>query len=423
MKQPWNISATAFLRTLLSQGEGLASSKPGGPTTLYGTCYAIQGLHFLGAEAPVTDHVRRFVASAQDSESGLFIGPELVGFEAAPGVPHDRSHLLMHLTCSVLPFCQQFSVPLKYPIFEAHKFCDQDYLKQWMTSRDWKQAWFEGNNILFVGQLLVYLRDVEKHPGAGAALDLWFDWLDRSIDRATGLWGTNGFCSPMEAVYGGYHQLLVYYHQNHPLPNIRGMIDTVLNLQHYDGGFNPNGNAGACEDVDSVDILIHCYKRIDYRRAEIRNALRRCLRHILSSQNPDGGFPYSRDWPQSHMGIPGTDAAPNVSCTFPTWFRIHTLALIAQVLPSERVLHGVPFRFSNALGMGWHQSPDGWSLVSPVATFEERVLDGLHKFRVARHRGRHQLRIIKRTGLQVLSKTGFPISSMAKSGNGRPSQN
>ncbi|MDZ4404498.1 prenyltransferase/squalene oxidase repeat-containing protein [Prosthecobacter sp.] len=423
MKVPWNISAAGFFRSLLSQGEGLASSKPGGPITLYGTCYAILGLHFLGEDEPVMDNVRRFVTSAQDSESGLLIGPELVGFEAAPGVMHDRGHLLMHLTCSVLPFCQQFSIQLKHPIFEAHKFCDQSYLEQWMKSRNWRHAWFEGNNILFVGQLLVYLRDTEMHPGAGAALDSWFQWLDRTMDPATGLWGTNGFCSPMEAVYGGYHQLLVYYHQNHLLPHIRGLVDTVLKLQHYDGGFNPNGNAGACEDVDSVDILIHCYKRLDYRRAEIRHALRRCLRHILATQNPDGGFPYSRDWPQTHMGIPGTDAAPNVSCSFPTWFRIHTLALIAEVLPGEPALHGVPFRFSNALGMGWHQSPDGWSVVSPAATLEERVLEGLHQLRIAKHCGRNHLRTIKRAGLRVLSKTGLSVGSSRKPVSGTPSHN
>ena len=50
------------------------------------------------------------------------------------------------------------------------------------------------------------------------------------------------------------------------------MIDTVLGLQHVDGGFNPRGNGGACEDVDSVDILLNLYKRFDYRRADIRFA-------------------------------------------------------------------------------------------------------------------------------------------------------
>ena len=70
----------------------------------------------------------------------------------------------MHLTCAAVPTCQHFGIQLKFPIAAAHRFCDLDYLGQWMDRRDLKKAWFEGNNILFVGQLLVYLRDVEALP-------------------------------------------------------------------------------------------------------------------------------------------------------------------------------------------------------------------------------------------------------------------
>lgn len=112
--------------------------------------------------------------------------------------------------------------------------------------------------------------DVERVTSAGLALDCWFEWLDSTVDKENGLWGTNGYCSAGEAVCGGYHQLLLYFYENHPLPNIRALVDTVLSLQHWDGGFNPLGNAGACEDVDCVDILVNCYKRLDYRRPAIR---------------------------------------------------------------------------------------------------------------------------------------------------------
>jgi len=403
MKKRWNDSAANFLLSLQELETGLARSTPQGMVTLYGTCYSYLGLHYLGLESSPGDELKRFVAACQDPESGLLIGPELVGFRSAPGVLHDRAHLLLHLTCAALPFCQQYGIELPYPIHEAHRFCDLAYLKRWMEARDWKQAWFEGNNILFVGQLLVYLRDVEKYPGAAAALAHWFEWLDGSADPATGLWGTNGFCSPMEAVYGGYHQLLVYYHQNHPLTNPSGLVDTVLKLQHHDGGFNPSGNAGACEDVDSVDILVNCYKRFDYRRANIRHALRRCLGHILSTQNPDGGFPYNLNQAQSHMGIPGTDAPPNVSCAFPTWFRIHTLALIAEILPNEVELKGISFRFNKALSMGWHSNPEGWEKVDDSMTIEDYMLKAryfagnlfVNAVRILRNKKRKAMKILR----------------------------
>jgi hypothetical protein len=357
MKRQWSIAALNFLQSLHDPQTAGARSVPGGSVTLYGTCYALLARFYLGDDTPLTEPVVRFIANCQDAETGLTIGPELKNFTAAPGAMHDREHLLLHLTCAAIPVCRQFGIQLPHPVRDAHRFCDENHLQDWLDKRKLKNAWFEGNNILFVGQLLVYLRDVEKHPGAQRALDLWFRWLDENIDSKTSLWGTDGHCPAMEAVYGSYHQLLVYYHENHPIRNPAGLVDTVLSLQHLDGGFNPGGNGGACEDVDCVDILVNLYKRNDYRRAEIRCALRRCLWHIMALQNPDGGFPYNRDCPQSHMGIPGTDAAPNQSTTFATWFRVHTLALIAEILTDEPELQ-FDFRFTNNLSMGWHRAWD-----------------------------------------------------------------
>lgn len=365
------LKTISFLLRQFDVNAGTAKSVPTGPVTLYGSCYAVLGLYYLGYDDLNLAALSCLIKSTQDLDSGLLVGTELAEFETASGAMHSREHLHFHLTCAAIPVCQQFGIKLR-PITAAHRYCDLNYLSEWSEARNWKNAWFEGNNILFVGQLLVYLRDVERHPGAESALQFWFDWLDSTVDPNTGLWGTNGFCSPMEAVYGGYHQLLVYYYENHLLPNPRGLVDTVLLLQHRDGGFNPDGNGGACEDVDSVDILVNCYKRLDYRRAEIRVALKRCIAHILATQNPDGGFPYCRNREQSHMGIPGTQAGPNVSCTFPTWFRIHTLALIAEIIPEHHAFDGITFRFNQALSMGWHASPPDWELdVSPQQRREE----------------------------------------------------
>ena len=44
------------------------------------------------------------------------IGPELRDFEPPPQAIHDREHLLMHLTCTAVPTCQHFGIPLKFPI-------------------------------------------------------------------------------------------------------------------------------------------------------------------------------------------------------------------------------------------------------------------------------------------------------------------
>lgn len=361
----WISKAARFLSEI--EQDSLFPSVPGGKPTLYGTCYGTMAKIYLSLPVGGVEKIKKFIGDSRDHISGYFIGPELAEYFPETSVRHSRSHLLNHLACSgVLPLAQNLGIPLA-PLLFAHEWCSADVLKRWIKTVDWKNAWFEGNNVLFTGQLLVYLRDVEKHPEAQKSLDCWFEWLDREADPATSLWGTDGHCSPMEAVYGGYHQLLLYWRENHPVKNSAGLVDTVLGLRHLDGGFNPNGNAGACEDVDCVDILVNCYKRCDYRRAEIRRALWHCVDHILSTQNSDGGFPYCKDWPQSHMGIPGTQSGPNVSCTFPTWFRIHTLALCHEIIPEHPALAGVPFRFNEFLSMGWHKSPLGWILIIPNA--------------------------------------------------------
>jgi glycosyltransferase involved in cell wall biosynthesis len=358
---PWNERVVTFIQgSMKAEEKGLMKSTPLSGATAYGTAYCLQTLLYLNDPDWNQEINQDSVRAWQDPETGFLWGPEL-DVCAPEYAMHDREHLVLHSTCTLLPFCQDMGIELK-PLVAAHRFLDREYLADWCIRRDWKNAWFEGNNILFIGQLLLYLRDVEGHPKALAALDQWFAWLDREMDSASSLWGPKDRCNDAAAVYGGYHQMLVYWHEDHPLRNIQGLVDTVLSLQHLDGGFNLQGNAGACEDVDCVDMLVHCYKRQDYKRAEIRCALRRCADHILTTQNPDGGFPYKRNAEQNHMGIPGTEAPANVSCAFPTWFRVHTLALCAEVIPDHAKLAGIIFRFNQHLGMGWHRSPHGWSL-------------------------------------------------------------
>jgi hypothetical protein len=371
----WASRALAFLESLEDKATGGARSTPDGPVTLYGSGFAALARYYIDPGFRLDRKTAAFIAACQSPDSGLFIGPEMRDHFPPEEIGHNREHLLLHLTCATIPVCQQFGIDIAHPIYDARRFCDRAYLTDWLSRRNLKGAWLEGNNLLYVGHLLVHLRDVEKYPGAAEALQLWFDWLDKHVDPATNLWGTNGYCSVKAAVYGAYHQFLIYYYEDHPFINPKGLVDAVLSLQHTDGGFDPAGNGGACEDVDAVDILVHMYKRFPYRRAEIRNALRRCARHMLSTQNSDGGFPYRRFAPQSHMGVPGTQAAANVSTTFPTWFRIHALALCAEIIPDEPAFKGLSFRFNSAISVGWHASPAGWRLeISKAQQRQEALL-------------------------------------------------
>jgi hypothetical protein len=208
MKPDWRDAARSFVDRLHDPSSGGYRSVLGGPVTLYGTCYGLLARYYLGADDHPTEQTRNFLRRCQEPSTGLMVGPELQEWSPPANAAHDREHLLYHLTCAALPTCRQFGVPLDSPIREARRFCDLDYLRAWLDRRNLKAAWLEGNNLLFPGQLLVYLRDAEGVRAAGPALALWFEWLDQRVDPATGLWGLAEGASRLEAMCGGYHQLL-----------------------------------------------------------------------------------------------------------------------------------------------------------------------------------------------------------------------
>jgi len=332
------------------------ASKPGGEETLYGSCFACMLYHYLGELDQLDGSQKQqwadYLNSWQDPDSGYFIGPELIRSELT-SPKHSYEHLAHHLTVLVLPALKLLGYEPVYPLTFAHSYLVRTYLKNWLNKRDWRDAWLEGNNLLFVGQLLIYLRDVENISSAQAALNLYFDWLDQHLDPKTGLWGTNGYCSSFIAMCGGYHQLLVYYYENRNVMHKKQLIDTVLSLQHTDGGFHPNGGGGACEDVDAADILVNMYKQTNYKRPQIRYALRKTCRQVLKMQMPDGGFVYRLNESFIHMGIKKTASGPNQSNIFSTWFRIHTLALISEILTDGKKIK-FNWQFNNSCSMGWH---------------------------------------------------------------------
>lgn len=336
------------------------ASKPNGPETLYGSTFACMLYAYLGRLDELTADEREawaaYLNSWQDGETGLFIGPELVASElSSPN--HSYEHIAHHLAAHVLPALDLLGAKPLVPLIFAYPYMEQRFLAGWLAARDFSDAWLEGNNLLFIGQFLLHLRDVENHPAAGAALKQYLDWLDEHQDPATGLWGSDGACSNEIALYGGYHQLLVYYYENHPVNYPQQLIDVALSLQHADGSFTPWGGGGACEDVDAVDILVNMYKQVPYRRPEIRLALRRALPHILSMQMKDGGFLYSANKPFIHMGIQKTASDANESNLFATWFRIHTLALMGEVLTDEPTGQ-LTWGFNSTCSMGWHPTWD-----------------------------------------------------------------
>ncbi|MEM9481572.1 MAG: hypothetical protein AAGA58_18130 [Verrucomicrobiota bacterium] len=341
----------------------------GGGFSVYGTAYASLIRHYFGETIDVEDGAKA-VLDRQDPETGYFFESCFDDWSPPVGAMHDREHLLLHTTCAVLPFLQEIGVKPRHPLKFAEQFRGSA-LGKWLKERDMTNPWLEGNNLLFAGQVLLYLHEIEGDEGAREDLEFLFSWLDDEVDPATGLWGTNHGAGPDHAIYGGYHQLLLYYYKERKLHKPKAVIDICLSLQTLDGGYAQAGDAGACEDVDTVDVLVNYSKRFDLRRPEVVWSLRRCLTHILELQNKDGGFPYNRNRPFTHNGMKGTEADPGQSTVFATWFRVHTLALMAELLPEAAELFPQGHGFSSACSMGWHDPGTAGFEPLPVSRLTE----------------------------------------------------
>lgn len=319
----------------------------GGDESLYACCFAIMTKHYLNKLEDIdSQKYIDYINSFQDENSGFFIGPETKENELTS--KHSWEHVLMHLTCHVLPTILLLRGKPKYKFTFLDAFKDTNWLKHWLDQRDFRDAWYEGNYLLFVGELLAFETE-QGDKKAKDALNYWFEWLDNKVDPMTGLWGTQGFCNPYMAIFGAYHQFLVYYYFNRPIKYYEKVIDTTLNCSNAIG-------SGACEDVDIIDILVNARKRTDYRCNDIELVLKRAVGPVLACQNEDGGFTYAqRNQPFSMMGIKRTAYPMPNSHMFPTWFRVHTLALLNEIINDPRISN-FNYSFNSFCSMGWHDT-------------------------------------------------------------------
>jgi hypothetical protein len=115
---------------------------------------------------------------------------------------------------------------------------------------------------------------------------------------------------------------------------------------------------------------------------------------------PDGGFVYRLDEPFIHMGIEKTATPANQSNLFPTWFRLHTLALISEILNDEPCA-GFDWKFNQDCSMGWHEAWDkqqhALSIADILAERQFYMLRNLKRVAAKPyHFSRRSLRFVKR---------------------------
>lgn len=239
----------------------------------------------------------------------------------------------------------------------ARPFLDPTHLKAWLSERDLRDPWQEGNNIVNLGSFLLGLSEQGDKASAQQALELLFAWHDRLQEPSTGFWGVgqaHDETALLHAMAGSMHNYHLWYVTGRRLNYQERAIDYALS--------RPATIHSACIDVDLVDLLIHGHACLNYRRTEIEAWLRQLLVALLALQAEDGGFP---DEPaQASLGLRKQDgwvggyAEPQgLSNTFSTWFRWIAIAMTARCLwPLWQAFEG-NWRFRRMIGIGFAMAP------------------------------------------------------------------
>lgn len=235
----------------------------------------------------------------------------------------------------------------------VRSFLDEKTLGHWLSRRDMRDPWQEGNNVVNLGSFLLLVRDFGSEDDAAIAqarLDQLVEWHLFQSEPATGFWGVNqgNATGRLQAMAGATHNFHLFYELGVPIPHHERSIDYCL---HED----PEA-VSACIDADLVDILAHAYLHLDYRRGEIANWLAAIGEALLAIQDEDGGFP---DLPTGHGQRrfdgwrDGYSEPQGIACAFATFFRWIALAMIARCLiPAQR-----NWQFRSMPGLGYLKEP------------------------------------------------------------------
>lgn len=244
--------------------------------------------------------------------------------------------------------------PVRRPVLDfALPYLNHRVLGCWLSERDLRDPWQEGNNIVNLASFLLLLARHGNGEQDGtafstvseASLAQLFEWHDRLQEPSTGFWGVGQHCDAQRlkhAFAGSMHNFHLWYETGRPLPYHERAVDYCLTL--------PAAVDSACIDVDAVDLLAHAWRLLDYRRDDIEAWLATLLLALLADQNPDGGFCDVRDGIRRQDGwVRGYEEPQGLSNTFATWFRWIAIAMIADLLFPDRWR----WRFRRMIGIGY----------------------------------------------------------------------
>jgi prenyltransferase beta subunit len=306
--------------------------------TLYASVYACMTLSLLGRLNTMQDDQKlkwmEYFNSYQNRDDGLFYDPVVDSTLFRTADWWGARHLALHM---ISAYTDLGGRP-KYQFRFLEKYYNDAQLKSWLDSFDWSKSITHDddidNKIMNIGCLLQYQRDIWSDEKAGSAVAYLQKYLMNKINPETGMWGRFDTHDPEQRsrmVQFAYHLFPLFFYDNIQIKHTDKIIQLVMATQNELGGFGVKLNSSACEDIDSIDILIRLSPLVPDRKKEIDAALKKALGWVLCNQVDDGGFVFRLNEPFVY-GHPETSSKANQGAMFPTWFRTLCLAYIMNYL-------------------------------------------------------------------------------------------
>ncbi len=302
-------------------------------------------LKLIGAYENITEEEKsnlvNFLNSHQEP-SGFFKMPGMVLEDLYyPSFEYDD----FHITNYALGLLDSLGAKPKYDLNFLKDYNSPRKLDKWLSKRDLKNPWAEGNYVVNLASFYIYKikygkkNESIKYSKLLKRLVVWHNSLQ---DPRSGYW-----CEPetrdlMSAMAGASHNFHIYYYLNLPVPNYKTIIDHCLTIPCDEV-------LSACLDIDVVDILTNMSK-YGYRVEDIHKYLRRKLIALLDYQNEDGGFSDVSTGTRFFDGWSVYQEPQGISNCFATWFRCAAIGMISCTLFKETMNN---WHFRNTIGMGY----------------------------------------------------------------------
>lgn len=304
--------------------------------TLYGSAYAAMIFSLLG-EMPGLPEERRkewvaYFDERQDAATGLFIDPVLDGEGFRIYDWWGARHLALHMVTAY----NALGARTRYPFHFVREYYDTRRLRDWLDGFAWhgeiSHAIDIDNRIMNVGCLMQYQRDFWDDAEAGAAVAFLQEYLAERINPVTGMWGGGDLTNPdvlSRVAQFAYHLFPLFFYDSIPLRHPEAIVRHVLRTQNESGGYGVPANSSACEDIDSIELLVRLADQVPQMKAEVDASLAKGLKWVMSNQMADGGFVFRQYEPFTY-GHREMHSGSNIGAMFPTWFRTLSIALLAR---------------------------------------------------------------------------------------------